>query len=48
MLPKALDEKVTKPYLKKLGTELHCLHEDEASCIGFLSVGLFKPDYYRY
>ncbi len=48
MLPKALDEKVAKLHLKKIGVELTTLREDQASYIGVTVAGPFKPEHYRY
>lgn len=48
MLPKALDEKVAKLHLAKIGVELTELREDQASYIGVTVEGPFKPEHYRY
>ena len=48
MLPKHLDEKVTKLHLQHLGVELEELTEDQAKYIGVNIKGPFKPEYYRY
>lgn len=47
-LPKALDEKVARLHLKKIGVELDTLTEEQAKYIGVKKEGPFKPDYYRY
>ncbi len=48
MLPKALDEKVAKLHLEKIGVELTELREDQASYIGVTVEGPYKPEHYRY
>ena len=48
MLPKHLDEKVTKLHLKRLGVELEELSDDQAKYIVVSVDGPFKPEYYRY
>ncbi|PWH83645.1 adenosylhomocysteinase [Algibacter marinivivus] len=48
MLPKALDEKVAKLHLAKIGVELTELREDQASYIGVTVNGPYKPEHYRY
>jgi adenosylhomocysteinase len=48
MLPKALDEKVAKLHLEKIGVELTELREDQASYIGVTVNGPYKPEHYRY
>ncbi|MDO5972205.1 adenosylhomocysteinase [Flavivirga aquimarina] len=48
MLPKALDEKVAKLHLAKIGVELTELREEQASYIGVTVEGPFKPEHYRY
>ncbi|MCK0130213.1 adenosylhomocysteinase [Flavobacteriaceae bacterium F08102] len=48
MLPKALDEKVARLHLEKIGVELETLSEDQAKYIGVNVEGPYKPDYYRY
>jgi adenosylhomocysteinase len=47
-LPKALDEKVARLHLKKIGVELDTLTDEQAKYIGVKKEGPFKPDYYRY
>ncbi|KAB1068324.1 adenosylhomocysteinase [Tamlana haliotis] len=48
MLPKALDEKVAKLHLAKIGVELTELREEQASYIGVTVEGPYKPEHYRY
>ncbi|MFV9549800.1 adenosylhomocysteinase [Algibacter sp. PT7-4] len=48
MLPKALDEKVAKLHLEKIGVELTELREEQASYIGVTVNGPYKPEHYRY
>ncbi len=47
-LPKALDEKVARLHLKKLGVTLTQLTEKQAEYIGIPVEGPFKSDHYRY
>jgi adenosylhomocysteinase len=47
-LPKALDEKVARLHLDKLGVKLTKLTDQQAEYIGVASEGPFKPDAYRY
>jgi adenosylhomocysteinase len=47
-LPKALDEKVAKLHLEKIGVKLSKLRPDQAAYIGVSESGPFKPDHYRY
>ncbi len=48
VLPKALDEKVAKLHLDKLGVRLTELSGEQASYIGVSQQGPFKPEHYRY
>jgi adenosylhomocysteinase len=48
VLPKALDEKVARLQLTKLGAMLTELRDDQARYIGVGKAGPFKPDSYRY
>ncbi|MCL4148685.1 UNVERIFIED_CONTAM: hypothetical protein GTU68_046439 [Idotea baltica] len=48
MLPKALDEKVAKLHLEKIGVELTELRSEQASYIGVSVDGPYKPEHYRY
>src|SRR3954463_14414273 len=48
VLPKALDEKVARLHLGKLGARLTSLTSDQASYIGVPVQGPYKPEHYRY
>lgn len=48
VLPKALDEKVARLHLAKIGVELEDLRPDQALYIGVPVEGPFKSDAYRY
>ncbi|MBF0147417.1 MAG: adenosylhomocysteinase [Magnetococcales bacterium] len=48
VLPKALDEKVARLHLGKLGAKLTQLTEKQAQYIGVPVQGPFKPEHYRY
>ncbi|MEE3145306.1 MAG: adenosylhomocysteinase, partial [Bacteroidota bacterium] len=48
MLPKALDEKVARLHLAKIGVELEELSKDQADYIGVKVEGPYKPEHYRY
>ncbi len=48
VLPKALDEKVARLHLEKLGVKLTRLTEPQAAYIGVGAEGPFKPETYRY
>jgi adenosylhomocysteinase len=48
VLPKALDEKVARLHLEKVGAKLTRLDPEQAAYIGVPQEGPFKPDYYRY
>src|SRR3990167_1819886 len=48
ILPKALDEKVARLHLKKIGVKLTELPRDQADYIGVKVEGPFKSDHYRY
>jgi adenosylhomocysteinase len=45
MLPKHLDQKVAKLYLKRLSVELEELNKDQADYIGVKFKGTYKPRY---
>lgn len=47
-LPKALDEKVAKLHLEKLGAKLTVLTKEQAEYINVPVEGPYKPEYYRY
>ncbi len=48
VLPKALDEKVARLHLEKLGARLTVLSQDQADYIDVPVEGPYKPDWYRY
>ena len=48
VLPKALDEKVARLHLDRLGVRLTKLTDAQAAYIGVTAEGPYKPDYYRY
>jgi adenosylhomocysteinase len=48
ILPKALDEKVARLHLAKVGARLTTLRKDQADYIGVKVEGPFKSDHYRY
>ncbi len=48
VLPKALDEKVARLHLKKLGVELTEMTEEQSKYLGIAKSGPFKPEHYRY
>ena len=48
VLPKELDEKVTRLHLEKLGAKLTKLRKDQADYIGVSVEGPYKPESYRY
>jgi adenosylhomocysteinase len=48
VLPKALDEKVARLHLGKLGARLTELSKQQAEYIGVPVEGPYKPDHYRY
>ena len=47
-LPKALDEKVARLHLDKLGVKLTKLTPNQAEYLGVPIDGPYKPDHYRY
>lgn len=47
-LPKALDEKVARLHLEKLGVELTVLSDKQAEYLGISKNGPYKPEHYRY
>jgi adenosylhomocysteinase len=47
-LPKALDEKVARLHLDKLGVKLTKLSQEQAAYIGVPVEGPYKPEHYRY
>jgi adenosylhomocysteinase len=48
VLPKALDEKVARLHLQKIGVKLTELSDKQSAYIGVSQAGPFKPDTYRY
>ncbi|MGR3465326.1 adenosylhomocysteinase [Limimaricola sp.] len=48
VLPKALDEKVARLHLDRVGAKLTALSPEQAGYIGVRPEGPFKPDHYRY
>ena len=48
ILPKALDEKVARLHLDKIGVKLTELRKDQADYIGVKQEGPYKSDRYRY
>ena len=48
VLPKALDEKVARLHLDKIGVRLTELSPEQAAYIGVPLEGPYKPDHYRY
>ncbi len=48
VLPKALDEKVARLHLAKIGVDLTQLNDKQAAYIGVSQAGPYKPETYRY
>ena len=48
ILPKALDEKVARLHLDRIGVKLTTLDPEQAAYIGVSPEGPFKPEHYRY
>ncbi|WP_127108176.1 adenosylhomocysteinase [Pararhodobacter zhoushanensis] len=48
LLPKALDEKVARLHLARIGVKLTTLKSEQAEYIGVTVEGPFKPEHYRY
>lgn len=48
VLPKALDEKVARLHLEKIGVELEELTDEQADYIDVPKEGPYKPEHYRY
>ncbi len=48
ILPKALDEKVARLHLDRIGVKLTKLDAEQAAYIGVTPDGPFKPEHYRY
>ena len=48
VLPKALDEKVARLHLKKIGAQLTQMTDKQAEYLGLSVDGPYKPEHYRY
>jgi len=48
VLPKALDEKVARLHLKKIGVNLTELSSEQSDYLGLATTGPYKPNHYRY
>ena len=48
VLPKALDEKVARLHLKKIGANLTTLTGEQGDYLGLDAAGPYKPEHYRY
>ena len=48
ILPKALDEKVARLHLKRIGVQLTLLTEKQAEYLNLPVTGPYKPEHYRY
>jgi adenosylhomocysteinase len=48
VLPKALDEKVARLHLNKIGVKLTQLSDKQSTYIGVAKNGPYKPEHYRY
>ena len=48
VLPKALDEKVARLHLDRIGAELTTMTPEQERYLGLPAAGPFKPDHYRY
>ncbi len=48
VLPKALDEKVARLHLKKIGVKLTELNTEQSDYLGLDAAGPYKPEHYRY
>ncbi|MDP1708465.1 MAG: adenosylhomocysteinase [Gammaproteobacteria bacterium] len=48
VLPKALDEKVARLHLTKVGAKLTALTPEQAEYLGISAGGPYKPEHYRY
>lgn len=48
ILPKALDEKVARLHLKRIGVQLTRLSEKQANYLNLDAAGPYKPEHYRY
>ena len=48
VLPKALDEKVARLHLQKIGAKLTTLSNEQSEYLGLDTAGPYKPEHYRY
>ena len=48
VLPKALDEKVARLHLKKIGANLTTMTSEQGDYLGLDADGPYKPEHYRY
>ena len=48
VLPKALDEKVARLHLQKIGAKLTTLNNEQSDYLGMDVAGPYKPEHYRY
>jgi adenosylhomocysteinase len=48
VLPKALDEKVARLHLERIGAKLTTMTPEQERYLGIPAGGPFKPDHYRY
>lgn len=48
VLPKALDEKVARLHLQKIGVKLTTLSNEQSDYLGMDTAGPYKPEHYRY
>jgi adenosylhomocysteinase len=48
VLPKALDEKVARLHLQRIGAHMTRMSQTQADYIGVPVDGPYKPDHYRY
>jgi adenosylhomocysteinase len=48
VLPKALDEKVARLHLERVGARLTMMTKEQERYLGLPAGGPFKPDHYRY
>jgi len=48
VLPKALDEKVARLHLDRIGAKLTTMTADQERYLGISAAGPFKPEHYRY
>ena len=48
VLPKALDEKVARLHLDKIGVKLTTLTNEQSEYLGIAKEGPYKPEMYRY